>query len=235
VDGSPVLAGQKAYASGAGLINRPLTTAQHPALGYVMVWPEARYQVGGREAWDMHGMRASITLPVSYHHATLKWDDVIGHDNDYHREPLFTTGAWRFLAAQLGAGERLVELMARALLAAGRDGDPHQRARVAEAAIAVASAVQWVDSARTAADGRVPCEEATHVARMARVAVERHLLDVIELVQRSVGLAAFRRDHPIERTARDLTTYLRQPVPDLVRDKVGEYALAACKQGSDGP
>lgn len=221
-----VLDGSKAYASGAGLINRPLVPAQHERLGYVMVWPSAGYQVGARSEWEMHGMRASVTLPVHYRAAHVEPAQIIGADNDYHREPLFTAGAWRFLAAQLGAGERLGQLAARALLGAKRDGDPHQRARMAEVAIALESAALWVERARRAADGDGVPTAIMHTVRMARLAVEQQLLTVIQLVHRSVGLAAFRRDNPIERITRDLETYLRQPVPDLVRDKVGEQAFA---------
>jgi alkylation response protein AidB-like acyl-CoA dehydrogenase len=140
---------------------------------------------------------------------------------------MFSAGAWRFLAAQLGAGERLGRLAALALTRAGRDGDPHQRARMADVAMAVESAALWVERARWAADSDAPCAEIIHIVRMARLAVERHLLDVIQWVHRSVGLAAFRRDNPIERITRDLETYLRQPVPDLVRDRIGEHMLSA--------
>jgi len=44
---------------------------------------------------------------------------------------------------------------------------------------------------------------------------ERCALDVMQIVQRGVGLTSFVRPHPIERISRDLATYLRQPVPDL--------------------
>jgi len=226
-DGRLLLDGKKAYASGAGLINRPLLTAQHDTLGYMMVWPNAPYRAGPCEAWAMQGMRASVTLPVEYHRTTVTRRQLIGADNDYHREPLFSTGAWRFLAAQWGAGERLARCMADALRTAGRDTDPHQRTRMADVAMAIASSQQWLASARDAAHGSMPADAAIHTVRMARLAIERHLLDVIELVHRSVGLASFRRDHPIERISRDLQTYLRQPAPDLVRDKVGEHAFAA--------
>ena len=223
--GALTLDGGKAYASGAGLINRPLVTARHDTMGYVMVWPRTPCHVGERDAWQMQGMRASITLPVSYHHASIADDEIIGSDNDYHREPVFTTGAWRFLAAQTGAGERLAQLMASALVIAGRAEDPHQRARMADVAMGITSSLQWVENARHAADGQCASGEAMHRVRMARLAVERHLLDVIEHVHRSVGLTSFRRDNMIERISRDLQTYLRQPAPDLARDKIGEQAL----------
>ncbi|MDT8871753.1 hypothetical protein RAA17_13195 [Komagataeibacter rhaeticus] len=49
---------------------------------------------------------------------------------------------------------------------------------------------------------------------LARLAVERAGLEVIGLVQRGLGLAAFVRTNPAERLLRDLATYLRQPAPD---------------------
>jgi hypothetical protein len=38
----------------------------------------------------------------------------------------------------------------------------------------------------------------------------------MRLVQRSLGLSAFRHGNPVERICRDLGTYLRQPAPDAV-------------------
>ncbi|WP_445143440.1 hypothetical protein [Dyella sp. Tek66A03] len=216
------LDGQKAYASGAGLIQCPLVTAQHHLLGHVMVWPSASYLVGPSDEWNMRGMQASVTLPIRYHHALVAPSEIIGSDNDYHREPLFTSGAWRFLAAQLGAGERLGRLTAQSLIRAGRQADPNQRARLAEIAIALETAALWVERARLAAEGELDGHEPTHSVRMARLAVEQQLMVVIQLVHRSIGLSAFRRDNPIERMTRDLETYLRQPAPDLIRDQVGE-------------
>jgi alkylation response protein AidB-like acyl-CoA dehydrogenase len=221
-----VLDGHKAYASGAGLIHCPLVTAQHDRLGYVMVWPSASYLVGPKVEWDMLGMQASVTLPIHYHQAPVTPAEVIGSDDDYHREPLFTVGAWRFLAAQLGAGERLGHLAAQSLIRSGRQTDPHQRARLAEIAIALETAALWVERARRAADGDADDHEPAHLVRMARLAVEQQLMAVMQWVHRAVGLSSFRRDNPIERITRDLETYLRQPAPDQVRDQVGELYVS---------
>ena len=223
------LDGHKVYASGAGLIRCPLVTAQHELLGYVMVWPSANYLIGPKAEWDMLGMRASVTLPIHYHHAPVAPSEIIGSDNDYHREPIFTAGAWRFLAAQLGAGERLGLLATQSLIRAGRQADPHQRSRLADIAIALESATLWVERARLAADGEPTGHEPSHVVRMARLAVEQQLMAVMQLVHRAIGLSAFRRDNPIERITRDLETYLRQPVPDLLREQVGEQFAALVK------
>jgi alkylation response protein AidB-like acyl-CoA dehydrogenase len=65
---------------------------------------------------------------------------------------------------------------------------------------------------------------------LARGAVERAALDVMELANRSVGLQAFMASHPIERLVRDLATYLRQPAPDRAL-----VAGAAAGLGFDEP
>lgn len=61
---------------------------------------------------------------------------------------------------------------------------------------------------------------------MTRIAVERAGLDMLELAQRSVGLAGFQRKHPLERIMRDLGTYLRQPAPDKALIDAAAHILA---------
>ena len=56
---------------------------------------------------------------------------------------------------------------------------------------------------------------------------ERCALDVMETVQRGVGLMSFMRPNPIERISRDLATYLRQPVPDLAMSDGAKVFLAS--------
>ena len=225
--GGYVLDGQKAYASGAGYVERPLVTAEHAELGRVLVWPRGGYAAGPMSDWEMHGMRASVTRSVRFDNVAISADEIVGHDDDYHKEPLFSAGAWRFLAVQLGAGERLGQLMAAALVRARRQQDAHQKGRMADVVTALATARLWADKARLAAhDGALSPIDAVQTVGMARTAIERQLLEVITLVQRSVGLGAFRRSDPLELVARDLATYLRQPMPDLVRDKIGEWAFA---------
>jgi hypothetical protein len=60
---------------------------------------------------------------------------------------------------------------------------------------------------------------------MARTAIEQICLDTIQLVERSVGARGLLKPHPIERVVRDLTLYLRQPVPDAALTDAGRYAL----------
>jgi hypothetical protein len=71
-------------------------------------------------------------------------------------------------------------------------------------------------AARMAEDpGADPVQAVAYVG-LARIAIETACLDAMRLVQRSLGLSAFRRGNPVEQLCRDLGTYLRQPAPDEV-------------------
>jgi alkylation response protein AidB-like acyl-CoA dehydrogenase len=115
----------------------------------------------------------------------------------------------------------------------GRGADPHEAARLGQAAIAAETARLWVEAA--AARAEAPGARADTVAQvgLARLAVERAALDVLELVQRSIGLQAFLRPNPIERVMRDLATYLRQPAPDRVLAAAAAFVLAAPAEPGD--
>lgn len=70
----------------------------------------------------------------------------------------------------------------------------------------------WVrQAARFADDPDAEPGMAVAYVRLARIAVEIASLDAMRLVQRSLGLGAFRWGTPVERICRDLATYLRQP------------------------
>ena len=153
-------------------------------------------------------------------------DDQIGVSSDYLRQPFFSGGAWRFCAAQLGAIERLVELYREQLLARGRGGDPYQLERLAQCAAASGTASFWVEeAARRFGDESLEPGGVVAFANLTRMVTERAALDVMERVQRGLGLAAFIEPHPAERICRDLATYLRQPMPDLAMSDAARAVL----------
>ncbi len=102
-----------------------------------------------------------------------------------------------------------------------------QQARFGEMLIAEETARLWTARAACTAE-RLEGAIADRVAyvNMARLAVEAACLDAIRLAQRSLGLAAFVRPNPVERLARDLGTYLRQPAPDAVLLEAGAHGLS---------
>lgn len=221
------LHGSKVFASGAGHVERPLITARDEAGELLMVLP--RLDSAPRadlSAWRAHGMRASASGSFDFTGLRVEPHDIIGQPGDYHRQPHFSAGAWRFCAVQLGGIERVVEEARSFLRHRERDGDPHQRARIGEAMIAAETARLWVERAAHLAEEN-DADEAAIIAYvdLARCAVERCGLQVIELVQRSVGLSAFLRSSPVERLVRDLATYLRQPAPDRALCEAAAYVL----------
>jgi alkylation response protein AidB-like acyl-CoA dehydrogenase len=223
--GAGRLQGAKIYASGLGLVTRPIITARTEDGEGLMIAP--RLEPGhpcDLSGWTVQGMRATATGTIDFTGREVNPDEVIGAPGDYYRSPYFKGGAWRFAAVHAGAVLRLLGLFRRELRARRRDGDPHQRARLGTAAIAAETAELWiVRAAERIEEGGLDPAAADAYASLARLAVERAALDMLTLVERGVGLAAFTRPNPIERVARDLSTYLRQPFPDGVLEEGGGF------------
>lgn len=211
------LRGVKTFASGAGFVTRALVTVKRepgapPLMLVVPLEPGTRADL---TAWRAHGMRASATGTVDFEDIAVTDDEILGQWNDYHRQPTFSGGAWRFAAVQLGGIEAVFDAWRGHLAETGRGSDPHQLARLGEGAIAVVGARGWIErAARVVAEDELVPDHVVAFVNLARLAVERAGLDVLQLAQRSVGLQGFLREHPLERLSRDLATYLRQPAPD---------------------
>lgn len=225
------LTGGKVLCSGAGFVTRPLVTASGRDGQVLCLLRLAEGYSADLTMWQAQGMRSTATGSVDMTDVRITADDLIGNAGDYMKQPYFSGGAWRFCAAHLGAAERLVDLFREHLVARGRGEDPYQLQRVAVSATAVKTARFWVEEAarRFAGDDHDPANVVAFV-NLTRMMTERSALDVMEAVQRGVGLGAFVRPHPIERICRDLSTYLRQPVPDLAMSD-GARALLASPLG----
>ncbi len=223
VDGQ--LLGGKVFASGAGWITRPLVTARNAEGDVLMVVPALPpRERADLSAWRAHGMRASASGALDFTGLEVDAGQILGGPGDYHRQPWFSAGAWRFAAVQQGGIERVLDLWRRHMRDTGRGQDPHQQARLGQAAIAVETSRLWVKRAAEMEHAGDP-EQAVAYVNLARLAVERAGLDVLELAQRSVGLSSFMRTHPLERQYRDLATYLRQPAPDRALTAAAQFVL----------
>ena len=219
------LAGGKIYTSGIGVVRRPILTAQRSD-GLVMVMPDIGGVHADHTSWTPLGMRASLTGVGDFTGVVVALDDVVGAPGDYYRAPLFAGGAWRVLAVQLGAIERLVGLYRVQLADRGRRDDPVQRARFGEAVGALETARLW--TARTAQVAEaidIDAGEIDALVNLGRQQFERAALAVIEAVERGIGLSAMLRPNPVERIIRDLRTYLRQPFPDAALAAAATWAL----------
>jgi alkylation response protein AidB-like acyl-CoA dehydrogenase len=235
-DGGFALRGAKVFASGAGDVPRPMVTGRLPDGG----WQMAILRLDGpheelvdRRFWQPLGMRASSSHRIDFSGIKILPEDLLGGPEDYHRPPWFTSGAGRFAAVQLGGAEAVFEVTRGTLAKRGRSDDPHQRHRAGEMAIALEGGRLWLERAGAMWDRSLGMDEASSEARdlvlavhMARTAIERAALLVLEHAERSVGLMGMNRPHPLERLIRDLRMYLRQPAPDQSLEEVGRAALA---------
>lgn len=228
------LHGAKTFASGGIDVTRPIVPGSLDGGWQMALVPlDACDVVVDTSWWDPIGMRASVSYRVDFTGAIITTDDLLGAPGDYHRQPWFSGGAIRFAAVQLGGAEALLEQARSYLRALDRTTDPHQRARMGEAAILVESGNLWLRGAAEAVDLQLdrsriePADRPIAYANMTRLAIERVCLGVMEIVERSVGARGLLRPHPIERVVRDLTMYLRQPAPDAALAQIGEYTLGA--------
>jgi alkylation response protein AidB-like acyl-CoA dehydrogenase len=220
------LMGAKTFASGAGFVTRPFANGRLPEGGWQMVVVPLEQVATTTDAswWRPRGMKASASYRVDFSGAELDAHWLIGQPGDYTREPAFSGGAIRFAAVQLGGAEALFAAARETLQQSGRADDPYQRQRLGEMAILIESGSQWLRGAAELIEspGAVPEQIVAYVG-MARTAIETIGLDVMRLAERSVGVRAMLRPHPIERIGRDLSTYLRQPAPDATLANVGRY------------
>jgi alkylation response protein AidB-like acyl-CoA dehydrogenase len=212
----PVLQGRKILASGAGFVTDPIVTARDDD-GQVMCLLQLNMdELIDLSAWNAQGMRSTATGAIDLSGIVMTSDNIVGAAGDFMRQPYFSGGAWRFCAAHVGATERLVDLFRDHLVTTARGDNPFQLQRLAQCMASAKTGRHWVEEAARRLSVEDP-ETASVVAfaNLTRMVTERCALDVMETVQRGVGLTSFIRPHPIERISRDLATYLRQPVPDL--------------------
>lgn len=220
------LAGAKTYATGAGHLNFAVITARLPdGLKQMLVVPVGEQKDRAYpERWRVSGMRATVSGMHDFSALEVDTQCFLGNPGDYEREPMFTAGAWRFTAVQLGGIEALTRMLRDHLVASPLASDPIHRARFARAVASARTAFQWVREAARRTELNTGRSAAPFVL-MTRGIVEDAAFEVIEAVQRTVGTRAFFSGNPIDRMMRDLQLYLRQPVPDQARDRAASAWL----------
>ena len=209
------LDGAKRFASGLGLVSLAVLSATDAdgAIRLVLA-PVDDPGRADTATWRVSGMRATASGDFDASGLVLAPDALLGGPGDYHLEPHFQGGVWRYAAAQLGGIEALVEAMRADLAARRRLSDPHQAARFARAAMACESARLWVREAALSVEAPGATPNSVTRAVLARLVVERAASETMTEVDRALGAASFFTDHPVERLRRDLAFYLRQAAPD---------------------
>jgi alkylation response protein AidB-like acyl-CoA dehydrogenase len=167
-------------------------------------------------------MRASGSHVVSFN-TPVEAHTLLGSPNDYLREPAFSAGFIRCAAVHVGGTHAVFDAALKHLQSVGRADDPHQQHRLGQMATEVAGGYAWLDyvAARWGRMEKQPAAVLIACVNAARGAIERAALNVMEVAERSVGVAGMMEPHPLQRLSRDLRTYLRQPNPDGALASVG--------------
>lgn len=240
-DGGLALTGAKTFCSGAGDVARALVTGTWPEEAgggwqLCLVPMDAVRAAVDSASWRPLGMEASASYRIAFDGVTLGADALLGAPGDYYRQPLFSGGAVRFAAVQLGGAERLLRDACAFLAAQGRGTDPYQALRMGEVAVLVEGGAGWIAGAADRAarwmrvDGPPPSPDDSAAmcayANLMRAAVQLVCERTGTLVAQSVGARGLLAPHAFGRVLRDLTMYLRQPAPDAALADAGRWAIA---------
>ncbi len=211
----PRVRGRKAFCTAAGFASSAVITVRDERDDERMVLIDAsQVQIDQNSTMTLLGMRNTSTKAVTMD-LRVSPEDCFGDAGDYLREPDFSAGAWRTTAVTVGGLRALVDETIRQLRIRGRHKNPHQAARIGQMLIAYRSAAFWIEA--VVRDHLARPEESADLTanvNLARLAVEQASLDIIQLVQRSLGLTSMTQSNPVEAMIRDLMTYLRQPAAD---------------------
>jgi alkylation response protein AidB-like acyl-CoA dehydrogenase len=218
-----VLEGCKTFATAAGFASRAVITLTLPngERQMALLNTDTSKPRLDTSFWRPLGMRATASYKADFTGAAITSDALLGQPGDYYREPVFSTGALRFAAVQLGGIEAVFDATRSFLRSLGRTEDPYQRGRLGEIAMLAASGRHWLVAA---AEHRLPAADVAF-SHLMRTAIETIGLRVLQLAERSVGARGLLRPATLERLHRDLTHYLRQGAPDAVLAAAGTYVV----------
>lgn len=234
------LQGAKTFASGGLRVTRPLLPVDGPQGRQLVLLrtedPASRVEVIPG-SWQPLGMEGTESVKLDFSGSRLHPGDLIGQGGDYYRQPMFSAGALRFCAVQLGGADTLLAEARAYLQTLGRAGDEVQLLRFAEVWLAVQAAGHSVAKGAQLEQGdlSVPGAEARLLAQVdaARLATENACLALMEACERAVGARGLLEPWPFARLIRDLRMYLRQPAPDAARLRLGRWVLEEAGGGLD--
>lgn len=222
------LAGAKRFASGLGLVDRAIViVSDGDGAPYMLLAPTDAHERSDAKGWRMAGMRATRSGRYDFSGLVLSADRRIGRKGDYLREPHFEGGIWRYCAAHLGGAEVLYKSMLDQLTARGRVDDPNQRRRIVAFATALETSRLWLRRCAREIEAPDASPGKATLALLAREVTEDACRTAIEIVDRSLGMAAHEEGSPIERIKRDLSLFLCQAAPDAKRERAGRALVAA--------
>ncbi len=226
------LQGAKTFASGGLHVTRPLLPVEGPGgrqLALLRTEDPGSMVREQENSWQPLGMAATLSVKLDFSGSVLRPGDLIGAPGDYYRQPMFSAGALRFCAVQLGGADTLLAETARYLHTLGRSGDEVQQLRFAPVWLGLQAAslalAEGERLERACGAGQVTQERLLVQVDAVRLATEDACLALLEACERAVGARGLLEPWPFSRLIRDLRMYLRQPAPDAARLRLGRWVL----------
>lgn len=232
-NGKYILNGTKTFCSGGNWIKQPLITGELMSpnkRGWQMcIIPSekiAEIKIDN-SFWKPIGMKASASFKMDFSGIEVEEKDLLGIPGDYYKQPVFSSGAIRFVAVQVGGAEAIFKAAHHTLKTLGRTTDAFQKARFAEMAWLLESANNWIEKAGNKLDvwqnDSSNNDKMIAYIGMARSAVEEICIKIMRLSEQSIGPRGLLRPNILERLHRDLTIYLKQPAPDATILEIGDF------------
>lgn len=226
IDGYHILEGSKTFCSGALNIDRPIVTAR-TAKGVQMLILDLDINHNLEEdwsQWDPIGMKPSVSCRIDFTTFQINKTNFLGKLNDYYKEPMFTWGAVRFSAVQLGGAQKIAEIMLRHLQVTKRSDDPYQKMRIGKIGVLMQTGKLWMEQAgKIESSLNYDHNQKINFANMMRTLTLQICEETIALAEKAVGIQGILKNHPLERPVRDLRVYLKQAGPDYALTQVGSY------------
>ncbi|MBU3025217.1 acyl-CoA dehydrogenase family protein [Zobellia galactanivorans] len=223
--GGSKLKGAKVFCSGGVRVKRPIVTvATTEGKRMIVLNLDQMSLKEDHSFWTPLGMKASMSCRLDFSEMRIVKSQFLGELGDYEREPLFSGGAIRFAAVQLGGAEAAIYHTLEHLKKLDRTGNVHQTSRLGRLAILRERGNAWVQRAGKAMGNQnLDSSQLVNLANMMRIEVREICEEVLSTAELSVGLAGLMTPHPLERIHRDLSVYLKQPGPDRALEQVGKH------------
>ncbi|WP_420392164.1 acyl-CoA dehydrogenase [Acuticoccus sp.] len=222
------LAGVKRYASGLGVVTHALAPCRDGEACQLVLADVGDPARADAAAWAMAGMRATASGTYVFDGMGHDRLSFVGPPDVYTVEPTFLGGVWRIAAVTLGGVFALMEAVRATLAERGRLDHPAQLARLGPVVWRAAAVREATVRAAACAEGdegaRAP-ERAVALSVAARLMAEEVGMEAIAAVERSVGLEHFADGARTGRIARDLSTYMRQAMPDALLQRAAAHML----------
>ncbi|ACR28640.1 acyl-CoA dehydrogenase-like protein [Burkholderia glumae BGR1] len=199
------LTGSKPWCSGAHFVDAALVTcvgADGRDELALLSMRQPGVTVSGR-GWEALGMRATQSVEIDLVNARAR---LVGASGAYLARPGFWQGGAGIAACWYGAAAALAE---RLRDAAARRDDPHLRAHLGAADVALCAARALLREAAQQIDAR-PQASAMALALRARGAVEHAAEAVLRASAHGLGAGPLCRDRWFAQMAADLPVFLRQ-------------------------